>query len=80
MGHIAHQCPQHPWNQPSGSRAHATHDYYKQEEPIQVARTNAACTPEERADEYLHKMVDKDNVVKDELIKKLCLGEDFGSA
>ena len=80
MGHIARQCPQHPWNQPSGSRARATHDYYEQEEPIQVARAVAACTLENRADEYLRKMADKDNAVKDELIKKLRLGEDFGSA
>ena len=80
MGHIACQCPQHPWNQFLGSRACATHDYYKQEEPIQVARAVAACTPENRADEYLRKMADKDNTVKDELIKKLWLGEDFESA
>ena len=40
-------------NQPSGSRARATHNYYEQEEPIQVARTLAAQTPENRADEYL---------------------------
>ena len=80
MGHITRQCPQHPWNQTSGSRAHATHDYYKQEEPIQVARTIAAHTPGDRADKNLHKMVDEDDVVKDELIKKLQLGEDFGSA
>ena len=71
MGHIARQCPQHPWNQPSGSRAHATHDYYEQEEPIQVARAVAAHTLENRADEYLQKMADKDDAVKDELIKKL---------
>ena len=80
MGHIARQCPQHPWNQPSGSRAHATHDYYKQEEPIQVARIVAARTPGSRADEYLQKMADEDDAVKDELIRKLQLGEDFGSA
>ena len=80
MGHIACQCPQHPWNQPSGSRACATHDYYEQEEPIQVARAVAAQTPGNRADKYLQKMADKDDAVKDELIKKLQLGEDFGSA
>ena len=80
MGHIACQCPQHPWNQPSGSRALAAHDYHKQEEPIQVARTVAACTPGSRANEYLQKMADEDNAVKDELIRKLRLGEDFGSA
>ena len=80
MGHIACQCPQHPWNQLSGSRAHATHDYYEQAEPIQVARTIAPRTPGEGADKYLHKMVDEDNAVKDKLIKKLCLQEDFGSA
>ena len=28
-------------------------------------------TSGDRADEYLHKMVDEDNAVKDELIKKL---------
>ena len=60
MGHIAHQCPQHPWNQPSGSRAHATHDYYEQEEPNQVAKAVAARTPENRADKYLPKMADED--------------------
>ena len=80
MGHIAHQCPQHPWNQPSGSRARATHDYYEQEEPLQVARAVAAQTPGNRADKYLQKMADKDDAVKDELIKKLHLREDFGSA
>ena len=37
MRHIVRQCPQHTWNQSSESRAHATHDYYEQEEPIQVA-------------------------------------------
>ena len=71
MGHIAFQCPQHPWNQPSGSRAHATHNYYEQEELIQVAKTIAAHTLGDRADKYLHKMADEDNAVKDELIKKL---------
>ena len=71
MGHIAHQCPQHPWNQPSGSRAHATHNYYKQEEPIQVAQVVAGHTSENRADEYLQKMTDEDDMIKDELIKKL---------
>ena len=80
MGHITCQCPQHPWNQPSGSRACATHDYYEQEESIQVARAVAAQTPGNRADKYLQKMADKDDAVKDELIKKLQLGEDFGSA
>ena len=80
MGHIVHQCPQHPWNQPLGSRAHSTHDYYEQEEPIQVARAVAAQTPGNRADKYLQKMADEDKAVKDELIKKLRLGEDFGSA
>ena len=80
MGHIARQCSQHPWNQPSGSRAHATHNFYEQEEPIQVARTVAAHTPESRANEYLQKMADEDDTVKDELIRKLRLGEDFGSA
>ena len=80
MGHIACQCPQHPWNQLLGSRAHAFYDYYKQEEPIQVARTIVVCTLGEGADKYLHKMVDKDNAVKEKLIKKLCLREDFGSA
>ena len=79
MGHIAHQCPQHPWNQPSGSRAHATYNYHEQEEPIQVAWTMAGRMPENRADEYLWKMADEDDVVKDELIKKLWLREDFGS-
>ena len=71
MGHIGSQCPQHPWNQPSKSRACATHDYYEQEEPIQVARTVTDHTPENRADEHLWKMADEDDVVKDELIKKL---------
>ena len=71
MGHIARQCPQHPWNQPSGSRARATHDYYEQEEPIQVARTVAARTSGSRADKYLQKMADEDDMVKDELIRKL---------
>ena len=71
MGHIACQCPQHPWNQSSGSRAHATHDYYEQEEPIQAAWMVAECTPGNRANEYLGKMADEDNTVKDELIKKL---------
>ena len=71
MRHIARQCHQHLWNQPSGSRARATHDCYEQEEPIQVVRTIVARTPGDRADEYLHKMVDKDDAVKDELIKKL---------
>ena len=80
MGHITRQCPQHPWNQPSGSRARTTHDYYKQEEPIQLVRTVAAHTLGNRADKYLQKMADKDDVVKDELIKKLWLREDFGSA
>ena len=80
MGHIAHQCPQHPWNQPSGSRARAVHDYYEQEEPIQVARTVAGQTLENRADKYLQKMADEDDMVKDKLIKKLQLGEDFESA
>ena len=80
MGHIARQCPQHPWNQPLGSRACTTHDYYEQEEPIQVARTMAVRTLGERADEYLHKMADEDNAIKDKLIKKLQLGEGFGSA
>ena len=80
MGHIAHQCPQHPWNQPSGSRAYATHNYYEQEEPIQVTRMIAACTPWSRADKYLQKMADEDDAVKDKLIRKLRIGEDFGSA
>ena len=80
MGHITHQCPQHPWNQPSGSRACTTHDYYEQEEPIQVARTVAARTLGSRADEYLQKMADEDDAVKDELIRKLRLREDFESA
>ena len=71
MGHIACQCPQHAWNQPSGSRARATHDYYEQEEPIQVARTVAARTSGSRADKYLQKMADEDDMVKDELIRKL---------
>ena len=71
MGHIARQCPQHPWNQPSGSRACAIHNYYEQEKPIQVAQAVATCTLENRADEYLRKMADKDDTVKDELIKKL---------
>ena len=71
MGHLACQCPQHPWNQPLGSRAGATHNYYKQEEPIQVARTVAARTLGDRVDKSLHKMADEDNAVKDELIKKL---------
>ena len=55
MGHIARQCPPHLWNQPSGSRARATHDYYEQEEPIQVARTIAARTLGDRANKYLQK-------------------------
>ena len=71
MGHIACKCPQHPWNQPSGSRACATHDYYEQEEPIQVVRTVAARTLRSRANEYLQKMADEDNAVKDKLIRKL---------
>ena len=37
-------------------------------------------TPENRADEYLWKMADEDNAVKDKRIKKVRLGEDFGSA
>ena len=39
QGHIARYCPQHRWNQPSGSKMCFTqvHDYYEQEEPIQVA-------------------------------------------
>ena len=45
-----------------------------------MARAIAACTSGEKANEYLHKMADEDYAVKDELIKKLCLGEDFGSA
>ena len=80
MGHIAHQCPQHPWNQPSESRAYSAHNYDEQEEPIQVARAVAACTPENRADKYLQKMADEDDAVTDELIKKLRPREDFGSA
>ena len=40
----------------------------------------AAHTLGSRADEYLQKMAGKDNAVKDELIRKLRLGEDFGSA
>ena len=80
MGHIARQCPQHPCNQPSGSRARTTHDYYKQEEPIQVVQTVAVQTLGNRADEYLCRMADEEDTVKDELIKKLRLREDFGSA
>ena len=60
-----------PTSLSSGSRAHAIHDYYEQEEPIQVARTVAERTPGNRANEYLGKMADEDNTVKDELIKKL---------
>ena len=80
MGHIIHQFPQHPWNQPSESRAHAAHDYYKQEEPIQVVQTVTAQTLRNRADEYLHRMAEKEDTVKDKLIKKLQVGEDFGNA
>ena len=38
---------------PSESRAHATHDHYEQEEPIQVSCTVAKHNPEQREEEYL---------------------------
>ena len=79
MGHIARQCSQHPWNQPSESRAHATHDHFEQEEPIHISCTVAKHDPEQREEEYLWKMAGEVDAVKDKLIRKLQLGEDFGS-
>src|ERR1700732_4341789 len=68
QGHIARYCPQHRWNQPSGSKTRFTqaHDYYEQEEPIQVARAVADTrNPQQKAQDWLNGVAGESDEVKD---------------
>ena len=68
QGHIARYCPQHRWNQPGGSKTRFTqaHDYYEQEEPIQVARVVAdTCNPQQKAQDWLNGVARESDEVKD---------------
>ena len=80
-GHILCYCPQNPRNNqphPQQGRRTQTNNYYKQEEPIQVAHAIVEnCTPQECAHEILGYMANQDEAVKDELIKELWNGGDF---
>ena len=80
QGHIARYCPQHRWNQPGGSKTHFTqaHDYYEQEEPIQVARTVADTrNPQQKAQDWLNGVAGESDEVKDMVLQQLWKKEDF---
>ena len=82
QGHIARYCPQHRWNQPSGSKTCFTqaHDYYEQEEPIQVARAVAdSRNPQQKAQDWLNGVAGESDEVKDMVLQQLWKKEDFQS-
>ena len=83
QGHIARYCPQHRWNQPSGSKTRFTqaHDYYEQEEPIQVAWAVAdSRNPQQKAQDWLNGVAGESDEVKDMVLQQLWKKEDFQSA
>ena len=82
-GHIVCYCPQHCLNQPGGSQMRFTqaHDYYNQEEPIQVARTVADThNPQQKAQDWLNGVARESDKVKDTVLQQLWKKEDFQSA
>ena len=57
------------------------HDYYNQEEPIQVAQTVVdACNSQQKAQDWLNGVAGESDKVKDMILQQLWKKEDFQSA
>ena len=69
-------------HQPGGSCTcfMQVHDYYDQEEPIQVAHAVAdTCIPQQKAQDWLNGVVAENDEVKDMVLQQLWKKEDFQS-
>ena len=66
---------------PAETRFTQAHDYYEQEEPIQVARAVADTrNPQQKAQDWLNGVAGESDEVKDMVLQQLWKKEDFQNA